>query len=815
MWWPYGWRGRSPDGRRVFCVQTNCYGLAMDVDHARLTNLGALRDAPPDAAAVFKLPAVQLVTRITVGDRVYAATSAAPALTDVRIIEHGRFLQRLELQKITLIDETTREPLDGVDASFELVCWPDRLVILLRVRPRQIIETTSLSMALRWEDPGWRVDVTGARARRVQRVDHVGGITVMNPGEATWEGAAGGAQVGLTTPAREWDSSKNERTLALVIAPADANAAGHEKESPDDALGITATGIAPYKDALTVKHDPLADDYTVRLGDASLGGWTPAGDPDRLERVAVHVENASEVTRTARLRFSKLGAPVAGVIGMTPMIRDAAGVPVGLPVQISKNWHRESWFDGPTMLEVPPRRAVDLEFTIAYERWGGVPAVSHAQLCLIGYGGNQLWHEVALGSFGEAIFYDPDVVLGRGMIDDMRPLLVRPAGTRADEKWGWTNNVGGGDFLVYIDGDGRRQRLNDVRTTYERYGPNLAQVTYAGHTDDGRIDGRIGLSHFRSDDFTRAVYHLRYDVRRATSFRRLVFFQLGADVYNAHQFRRLARGNRDGLLAEWEPAPEREGGRGYDRVDVPCPGPVGWISLHKAMAPSGASGAWPDRGLIVRSFRARLGGRETTTPLFGFYRTRDTGDRRPDAKPVPSVSVELTPPFELGALTAGDFVDCQLELLILPASAKDYLGPNDALRKALASDGDTWRMVRREAVGNDLDVVATAGTVEQDYPFRIRCDAAGNAAFQLRRGIGYVPITLTGVNDYRRCSLERRVAAGRWARIDQSVHGNDFWQAEFHPDRRTWDLSFNLPADEPAADGKDQSILLRLAPTPP
>jgi hypothetical protein len=49
--------------------------------------------------------------------------------------------------------------------------------------------------------------------------------------------------------------------------------------------------------------------------------------------------------------------------------------------------------------------------------------------------------------------------------------------------------------------------------------------------------------------------------------------------------------------------------------------------------------------VIVRGLRAHFGGRETTTPQFGFYRTHDTDDRRPDAKPVLSVSIELMPPL--------------------------------------------------------------------------------------------------------------------------------------------------------------------------
>src|SRR5262249_35770582 len=156
----------------------------------------------------------------------------------------------------------------------------------------------------------------------------------------------------------------------------------------------------------------------------------------------------------ARLFFDKpdIGS---GITGMCPLIRDRDGNPTGIPVQISKNWHpaaeRRVLFDGPwvhgfSLLRLPPRKTVDLNCAMPYARWGGVPAASHAQLCLVGWGGNQLWEQSAIGSFGESICYDPDVGLGRSRIDDIRPLMVTSMSPH-QPKWTWTNNVGGGDFL--------------------------------------------------------------------------------------------------------------------------------------------------------------------------------------------------------------------------------------------------------------------------------------------------------------------------------------------------------------------------------
>jgi hypothetical protein len=51
-----------------------------------------------------------------------------------------------------------------------------------------------------------------------------------------------------------------------------------------------------------------------------------------------------------------------------------------------------------------------------------------------------------------------------------------------------------------------------------------------------------------------------------------------------------------------------------------------------------------------------------------------------------------------------------------------------------------------------------------------------------------VPITFTGLKHYREYDL---FVDGR--RIDQSIHGNDFWQTDYDSVSRTWSMTFNVP----------------------
>jgi hypothetical protein len=70
------------------------------------------------------------------------------------------------------------------------------------------------------------------------------------------------------------------------------------------------------------------------------------------------------------------------------------GEPVGIPVQISKNWHDTmlgyAWYHLYTGVTVPANGNLTLEFCMANSKWGKAYAVSHSQLCLIGYANSQL-----------------------------------------------------------------------------------------------------------------------------------------------------------------------------------------------------------------------------------------------------------------------------------------------------------------------------------------------------------------------------------------------------------------------------------------
>lgn len=761
MWWANGWNRHKQLSPKVLCFQTGRFGLAIDVESMRILNLGAITGARPYAEAVaegndrvFGLPPADLDLSVVAGGTRYRCVRGAVNLKDnanypARIIESGRFLQRADILQLVFEDEK-KNPLKA-DGRLEIIVWPDRLALLLELTPQEDLADARLEVA-------------------------IGSRRAAQPAAAPEVFAAGKPQ-----------------TVALAI-PFGA------RDGADGDVAITAQNPEKGGGPAAVTFDAARGWHRIELPrepwPSKSRTYFPEEHLDRLSRLALTLANPGPAARTVRLLFDAPGG-TPGITGLTPMLRDAAGNPTGIPVQISKNWHRGRdgrkflyagpWFHGFTMIRLPAGATTRLEFNMAWARWGGVPAASHAQLSLIGWGWNQLWDQVAIGSFGESICYDPDAVQQRCRIDDVRPLMVWQMRSEEKKKWGWTHNVGGGDFLIYYNDKGQYQPLVRMRSAYEAYGPNLTDVTYAGVSADGCIAARVSVSSPRCDDLNRAYHRLRYDVLKPTPFSRLAFYQLGSDNYHWHQYHLAARGNEKGMVEEWKP---NRGGAKYDRTGIPCEGAAPWFSLHEAIRADNlkpVQGAWANRGLVIRSWRARLGGKDAP-PFASMYGT--------EAGKIPSANLELSAPPDVKTLLPGDFVEAEVELLIMPMAADDYYGPNENLRAALAAGGNTWKPILRQAIGNNLKVTAARGQVRRTYPILVAADKEGRAEIEVTGGLGYVPICFTGLPRHDGYGLWRRAGA-ELKEIRQDVRGNDFWQSDYDPETRTWSRTYNVSLDTP------------------
>lgn len=612
--------------------------------------------------------------------------------------------------------------------------------------------------------------------------------------------------------------------VAIVFDPADPRATAKE-QAPEDAVSIVAMPVTKQAEppvALPVRFDAVRSWHEIDLSGVEPvfppeesrgrnpspgtgdGLWDPRNDG--LERVRLVLTNSSDREQTARLLFSKTkfaGPRVGGTItGLSAILCDASGQPTGIPVQLSKNWHHGRgghpydghWFHGFTQLRLPAESSIHLELVMAYGHWGGVPAASHAQLSLLGWGQNQLWEESAMGSWGESICYEPDQVHVGASVLDVRPMQVRslPDG----KPWQWTGNVGGGDFFRLEAAAGSRIWRQNMKAEYARPGPCLTEVTYAGQLGSG-IDHAETVSISRTDDVVRGTYRVRMDVRESVEFSRFVIFQIGADTYDYARAKKIALGNAAGLIREWD---AQWGGNTYKTTPTECVGAMPWVSLHGEEAtPNGLP--LGIRGFVIRQWRAALGGTDAQ-PWIAEHGTPSTSH--------PSSTIDIVPPPGITQLVLGDFVEATIEFVVLPLSADQYYGSSELLRTALREMPNSWRLVHREAAGNHRRVDVLRGRLIRSHPdVRLAVDE-GVAEFTLHGGLGYVPLTFTGLRSHR--AGELRVDS---ALVDQSVHGGDFWQTDYDPETQTWSQTFNIPvgATSPAS-GNGVRVFFHQAPEP-
>lgn len=628
-----------------------------------------------------------------------------------------------------------------------------------------------------------------------------GGVVSLTPVSETWRSATMTMRLkhpkGAVEKAWQWSGNETwqrplSQSVGIWFDPAAMKSIDAEAR-----LEVTATEHATQQPRL-VTFDPTVGWHAINLD--GIGPIPPPGaknpSNDAIERVRLTLRNPTDTEQIARLMFEKtsrgihqrIGTPITGI---TALLRDADGFPTGIPVQLSKNWHNDpeggdhsgQWFHGISQLRLPPNAKVNLELVLAYGHWGGVPAASHAQLSLIGWGGNQLWDQAALGSWGESICFEPEQIQRGCTITDVRPLMVRSKKENTPE-WGWTNNVGGGDFWVIEDKEGVRRPNVGMRTDYLRSGPCLTETVYVGGLQGLGVRHRTSVSLSRRDDLVCATYRLRMDVAEVAPFSRFVIFQTGADNYACTREKKLAVGNEGGWVREWD---AQWGGDSVRGAPIELNGTAPWASLHatEGNTDTDKTGAWASRGIVIREWKAMIGGKEVRPWMQ--ERGLDRG-RAADTS-----ILELVPPPGVKRLEPGDHIEAVIEHLILPQHAEDYYGPNDAFRIALGEDADTWRMAQRHAAQGDVKVEMKRGRLLRRFPdVRIAAEA-GAAECVLSGGSGWVTITFTGLRSHR-----EGVVMVDGKPLDQSVHGSDFWQTDFDPAARTWSRTYNLPASSAA-----------------
>ena len=758
-----GWQ----DGLRDPNFRIETSGFTLNYNHLVFgpTAISALPAAPTEEQALHAGgepdQKVVFTTLISGNGRTAKIGAANGDLRTSMIVESGRFFQR-RWQSGAAPDEIPTDP-DGT--GLETSAWPDRLSFVLRVTPAVAVSNGWLEMSFTLPGFDGVIEAAGPGARILAK-DGTGFSVTGLPAAATFRQEPSSSSFTVRTPAEDWPKGRVV-TVGLILVPRPgphAEAATQILKAESSPLMVSASCMEP--NAVDVKVD-----YEVGPGFHRIQIPKGGQGDDGLMRARIRIGNPEPHPRRARLCFD--GVPFS-VPGLTAVLCDDKGLPSGVPVQLSKNWHNSKealagtggfagqWFHGLTMVDVPAGATNEYELIMAGENWAGMAAASHAQLSVIGYGGQQQWDEAALGNRGEALCYDMDHVLTRNSFTDSRPFAALDQEGRRN----WGINVGGGSMLRYTDEQGVVREHGRMRVRYARYGPNLTEAVYAGRTDDGAMAFSYSAGMFRSDDCTRGLHRIRIDVLRDTGFQRLVFYQQPGDSYCYNPGDRFASGDaaHAAPLREW---------RGFGKPGTaageskPMTGPSPWVAVLGGKTEGAFRPA--DHGFIVRSWKARIGGRVMEHPLL-----REQVNRQ-------GVSLmELVPPDGVERLNAGDFVEADIVRVVVPRSIENYGGANAAFREALQVHGGDARMILREAAGNHLTVQMVEGSASGLHPLRVEA-VNDRAEFVMKGGLGAVPVTFSKLSRGGRPVLEQQSGDG-WKRLESLLPGRIDWQCDARPD---------------------------------
>lgn len=803
LYWPQNFRQVTGALETVRHVRTGHYGLVIDVSNGSIDALGVMEVESSaeealveDSSVVSSLPAGSVTYSASLGDGVHTATQFAGTGGDTanpsQLVDMGRFMQRLEIPVVSYGSDP------GLEGSIQLAAMTRHFVLSHRVsRP----DAGPLTV---------RLELDGDAVGQFDQDQWLEGTRALSIRDAAGEGWSFvlPEQAGMTsTITRDPDGSVlfeaafdevsgDEPAVLSVIAIPSTAATDTQLQVWIDPVAAVEVQYAQLnrdgteaEDLVDAEWDPERGLFLIELRDLSNVGapgwqdWADLSIHNWYNRHRVRIHNLLAADLSVPLALEGGNNAAFYIVGGSPLWRNLDGEPVGAPVQISKNWHEVPfWYHLYSALDLPPGEH-EFEFTFAHSKWGSAYAAAHAQLSLIGWGTNQQWDESSMAAFGESITYDPDLTLNRSMVDDVRPFLVD-----AGSQWGWTGNVGGADFLTYVDESGVEQRLGRMKTLYAHTGPNLTKVAYSGVTADGKIAGTMTTQLGRTDDLLRAYYHLEYTVLQEVTYQRLALFQVAADGYADNGFTRYAYGNAAGVIEDMEvPEHQTVGYASEAERGIEISGSAAWAFLYSS---DRDWGDLPEHlanvGFVVRDYRAVIGGVPTTTPHFNITRTYNGGESQ--------MAFELGVPYEESQLVlpAGSTIQATVEYLIAPSDKDVYYGDSDHL---LALDSALYQspeMAVALAGGNELDVTAEVGTVLRTHPIELKVAADYTAAqFTVTGGLGYTPVTLVGLARPDGWTLEW-LQDGSWVGLGQDVEGNDYWQAYDDSANGSFQLVFNL-----------------------
>ncbi|MBI9017752.1 MAG: hypothetical protein JEZ07_10890 [Phycisphaerae bacterium] len=739
--WENGWRKNGGDGSAdLFCIETSEYGFVLDLDNFSKVRFGKLnRDGDYEQALndnieqLHELTVGQLVVEIIIDGQAYQAKTckagkdkAVGHLGSARLWEAGRYVQHYDFLELDF-QNNKGEKLD-FDGTLDLVAWPGSLTFNMEVAAGGNCDDAKLKLGLN----SWKQEENIKGTWRKGEKKNIT-LNCNTSGEKVPE-----AKISVKANGRNWPVSFENKKNCYVVKV--------ERMQRKWATGYT--DIRNY------------DDFEIKVESDADGKDIP---------FLLELRNPANIT------------------GLCPILCDQNGRPLGVPVQLSKNWHEQSmgaYMMAYTML--PAKKQASYILRVIYGFYGTLPTASHSQLSLVGYGknigsNNGRWEQLAIGCWGETICFDMDMSCVDVAITDIRMLMTRNA--KNGKKWSWTDAGWGGDWLNIADAGQKKYFMNHMKTAYLAHGPCLTDVRHDGYYGSNQeIKFSAQIQTLRTDDYNRVFQKLTYEFMRDVKADKLWLFKLGRT--NQYTTPQIAYGNINGCSGNLTvPAKMKRGQLFLDNVEIDGDGPW-WVGLPGAVHTSGKDWGTGYRALIIRGYKVVAGGKVYSQPVI----SAPAFGNNPA-----NLDIELSGPIGVNNFKKGDIIELDLELITLPRVADDYYGPNDAFRRHLTENPSSWKSIYREVKGNDLEVTVAGGKLLQKYPIIIECKNA-DVKVTIKGGVGAVPIRFEGLKQANGYNLYR-VVNGKRVKLDQSVHGNDYWQVDYEEHSGLYKMSFNLELD--------------------
>lgn len=808
-YWPEGFAGEDRD----FHIRTGYYGLSLNTDSGKINRMGAFAQpkgeteaAADDGADIKALPSIDMDYSIIIDNKEHKYNGISHLYNSqgknisVRMAESGKFMQHFDLMKLTFKDKA------DMPGHLEVSCLGNYFVMSFGIYPQTSGAKAVLTYSMTLDGQFDQISRSGdGKAVTIKNSSGQGYTFVSMDGSVL---AAEGSMLKITSPQMTLKANKYNSSSVAVIPSSRADIS--DAETVTDLYGDVSVSVINLdgNKSVPVINDDQTGVFRVMMQNTPIVGedLEQVGFRDDYINLRIKVKNASDKAMRVPLQFYREGTRSYTV---APVIRDSqTGEPMGLPVQVSVNFHAHEgygaedlrsymtglWMRYYTVIEIQPGRSVTFDFIGTLARWGGLPAVTHQQISLIGWGGYQQWeHEMTTS--GGSLCYDMVRAWNGANFADAYPNYVTMKDDSGKDilSLNYWNNVGGGDFIFYTKGAGR-SNMAQVKTQYRLNGPNLNETIYTGYTNDFKVKFEISAYFARDNAAAQFIHSFKYTFLEDVEFDRMVFYQCGADSYTYSWWTKMAAGNADGLVSF------KIDDTSYDGVfDVPALGYKAYVgdsgamqrldlgaNLWTAMLGAERGKGYSNRIMSVHSFDATINGAHYDRPTLSILSTNINGQ---------SCISEITPPKEAGnVIKAGSIVEGTIGYILLPGAKSEYGGDSKVMLGLPDEIYDTWEMAYLFATQSGTTVSASKGEVVRNFPAAVKSDGTENgiaAQFTVNKGIGYFPVSIKNLPDYKGWRLQKNVN-GRWEDIDQSVKGNDYWQCCYDVQSQTYELIFNL-----------------------